>query len=91
VKVEKLVVEERAISRTETRIVVSTGVLCRNCGMRIEPVVFNGALAKSWTHLGKPFRYGAGVFCEDGATSETSLKAEPLVEERLIRERRRMK
>ena len=79
-KVEKLVVEERAISLTETQIVVSTGILCCNCGMRIEPVVFNGALAKSWTHLGKPFRYGAGVFCEDGATSETSLRAEPLVD-----------
>jgi hypothetical protein len=74
-KVEKLVVEVRAISRTETRIVVLTGVLCRNCGMRIEPVVMNGRMAKSWTHLGKPFRNGGGVFCGDGGE-----KAEPLVE-----------
>jgi hypothetical protein len=82
VKIDRLVVEERQISPTETQIVVRTGVLCRNCGIRIEPVVFNGALAKAWTHLGKPFRYGAGVFCEDGATSETSLRAEPLVKDR---------
>jgi hypothetical protein len=80
VKIDRLVIEERTISPTETQIVVRTGVLCRNCGMRIEPVVMNGQMAKSWTHLGKPFRYGAGVFCEDGATSETSLRAEPLVE-----------
>jgi hypothetical protein len=75
-KVEKLVVEERAISRTETQIVVSTGILCCNCGTRIEPVVMNGQMAKSWTHLGKPFRNGGGVFC-DGDGDE---RAEPLVE-----------
>jgi hypothetical protein len=74
-KVEKLVVEERAISRTETQIVVSTGILCCNCGTRIEPVVMNGQMAKSWTHLAKPFRNGGGVFCGDGGE-----KAEPLVE-----------
>ena len=74
-KVEKLVVEERAISLTETQIVVSTGILCCNCGTRIEPVVMNGQMAKSWTHLGKPFRNGSGVFCGDGDE-----RAEPLVE-----------
>jgi len=63
VKIDRLVVEERKISPTETQIVVRTGVLCRNCGTRIEPVVMNGQMAKSWTHLGKPFRNSGGVFC----------------------------
>ena len=74
-KIDRLVVEERTISPTETEIVVRTGLLCRNCGLRIEPVVMNGQMTKSWTHLEKPFRNGGGVFCGDGDD-----RAEPLVE-----------
>jgi hypothetical protein len=61
------------LSPTATRIRVTAGVLCRNCGRRIEPVVMNGVMSPTaWRHLHK--RLGGACFCDDSGD-----RAEPLV------------
>jgi hypothetical protein len=67
----------KTISPTAERMAVSIGIACKNCGLRIEPVVMNGVMSRSWTHLHRRLGYGAGCWCSDDGDS----KAEPYISE----------
>lgn len=74
VRLHVRVKEIEAPSPTAERISVTTGLVCRNCGERVWPVVMNDEISRPYTHLHRPFRFGAGVFCDNGKT-----KARPFI------------